>query len=135
MNGNNTQIGHISSEPLFEYSDNQSNVDQILSNEIVITSQPLIPFTTTNMIASPTFPIQNNVLPNNHLTQVQLARRRHQRQRQRRRERRQEQQREQQQAQRPRQQREEQRPQQSEQRESRPRYRRRSEIEWEHEYW
>ncbi len=58
MNRNNTQIGHISSEPLLEHNDDQSNVDQILSNEIVITSQPLIPFTTTNMIPSQRFRIR-----------------------------------------------------------------------------
>ncbi len=91
MNRNNTQIGHISSEPLLEYSNNQSNIHQILSNEIVITSQPLIPFTTTNMIPSQTFRIQNNVPADHHLTQAQLARRRRrQRQRQRRQARRQE---------------------------------------------
>ncbi len=124
MNRNNTQIGHISSEPLLEHNDDQSNVDQILSNEIVITSQPLIPFTTTNMIPSQSFRIRNNVPEHNHLTQRQLVRpiRRPPQRQQRRRERRQERERQQQETQRPRQQ------------QSRPRYRRWSEIEREDEY-
>ncbi len=71
---NSTQIGHISSEPLLEHNDDQSDVDQILSNEIVITSQPLIPYTTTNMIPSQSFRIRNNVPEHNHLTQRQLVR-------------------------------------------------------------
>ena len=148
MNTNNTPIGYISSRPLLEHNDNQSSVHQVLSNEIVLTSQRLTPFTTTNMIPNESFRIRNNVPAENHLTQAQLSlRRRRQRQHQRRRERRQEQwERQQQQEQRQRQrqevhrQRQRQeayhlRQQQLQQQQRRPRYRQRCETESQHEYW
>ncbi len=79
MNTNNSQIGHIPSEPSFENNDNESSVDQLLPAGIVITSQPLTQFTMTNMIPTQSFRIQNIVPEDNNLTQTQLARRRRER--------------------------------------------------------
>ncbi len=52
MSVNNSRIGNTLLEPLFENNENKSNQDQLPSVEIATTSQPLIQFTTTNMIPS-----------------------------------------------------------------------------------
>ncbi len=52
MNANNSQIENTPLELLFGNNENTSNPYQLLSVEIATTSQPLIQFTTTNMIPS-----------------------------------------------------------------------------------
>jgi hypothetical protein len=91
MSANSSQIGHTPSETLLQSNQNKSNIDQLLPEEMIITSQSLIPFTTTNMIPSQTPGIYNVAEPDIILTRRQLARRRQrQRRRQRKREQREE---------------------------------------------
>jgi hypothetical protein len=86
MNMDNSQIGNTPSEQLFKNNDDTYNLDQLLSVEIVTTSQPLIEFNTANMIPSQ-IQLIDNLEENGILTRRQQARRRRrQRQRQRRRE-------------------------------------------------
>lgn len=71
----NSQIGNTPSEQLFKNNDDTYNLDQLLSVEIVTTSQPLIEFNTANMIPSQ-IQFIDNLADNDLLTRRQQARRR-----------------------------------------------------------
>jgi len=68
MSTNNSQSGHSPSESFIENKENQSNIDQLLSVDIVTTSQASssssIDFNPTNMIAN--IQQHNNVLTGQH---------------------------------------------------------------------
>ncbi len=81
MSANNSQIGNTPSELLFGNNENKSNLDQLLSVEIATTSQPLIQFTTTDMIPTE-IPLIPHVPETSNITRRQEGRRRR-RQRQR----------------------------------------------------
>ncbi len=96
MNTNNSQIGDTPLELFSRNNENKSNLDQLLSVEIVTTSQSLIQFTTTNMIPSQ-IPLIPQVSEHENLSTRQRGPRRPpQRRRQRTREHREEQRRQQQ---------------------------------------
>ena len=91
MNTNNSsQTGHIPSEQIFADSTYPSNIDQMLSIELVTTtSQSWVQFNTANMIPSQTQFIPTVQQQNNLTIRHEGRRRRRQRQRQRRRQQRQ----------------------------------------------
>ena len=69
MNINNTQPGYIPTDSFIENKENQSNIDQLLSVELISPSQPslAVTFNPLNMIPSQTsllsnMPQQNNLL-------------------------------------------------------------------------
>jgi hypothetical protein len=65
MSTNNSQSGHTPLESLILNNENESNINQLLSVEIVNTSQPSsIPFNTTNMI--PNLQQHANVFERHH---------------------------------------------------------------------
>ena len=70
----NSQVGSIPTESLLENNDNYSNIEQFLSDEIIIVSQELVSLTMANMI-----PTQSPRLPNlqehNNIIRIQHARR------------------------------------------------------------
>jgi len=88
MNTNNSQIGNSPLENLFQNNNNQSDIDQLLSDVIVVNSQPLIQFNTTNNMIPSQIPLIPNAAPeHNNLSRRQEGRqRRRRRQRERRRE-------------------------------------------------
>ena len=73
MNTNSTQTGDIPSELLSENNINTFDLDQLISDEVVVTSQPLVQLNTTNMIPSPRQSIPT-VSEHNNLTIRQLGR-------------------------------------------------------------
>lgn len=86
MSTNNSQIAHTPLEALSENNESESNIEQLLSVSIITTSQPTMPFNTTNMIPSQ-IPVISNTPQHNNLNRRQEGRRRRRRwQRQRRRE-------------------------------------------------
>ena len=81
MNNSNSQIGQSALEQIFT---NETNINQMLSIELVTTNQLLVQFNaTTNMIPSPRQVIDHLQLQNNTTTRHEGRRRRRQRQRQR----------------------------------------------------
>ena len=86
MSTNNSQFGNTPSEPLFENNNNEINIDHLISLDIVLASQPLIQFTTANMIPSQTQLTRNVAEHDNVTRRQQRQRRRRQRQRLRRQE-------------------------------------------------
>jgi hypothetical protein len=52
MSTNNSQIGNTPSEILFKHNNNESNIDQLLSIQLVTTNQSLLQFSTTDMIST-----------------------------------------------------------------------------------
>ncbi len=85
MSVNNSQTGNNPLKLLFGNNEDKSNLDQLLSVDIVTTSQQLILFTTTNMIPSQ-IPFIPYVSEHQNLSRRQIGRRRRrQRQQQRRR--------------------------------------------------
>ncbi|CAF2890513.1 unnamed protein product [Rotaria sp. Silwood2] len=87
MSTNNSQIGNTPAESIINNTDNEANIDQLLSVEIVITSQSSIQLNMTNMIPSQT-PIIPNPTPNIPNLQEDEFRRRTREARRRRRQRR-----------------------------------------------
>jgi hypothetical protein len=71
MSQNNSQIGHTPSEALPENNENESNIDQLLSVQIITINQSAsMPFNTTNMIPSQ-IPVISNAPGHNNLTRRQ----------------------------------------------------------------
>ncbi len=65
MSTNNSQIGNTPSEPLINNTENETNIDQLLSVEIVTTSQSsLIQLNPINMI--PNIQLHGNILRPQH---------------------------------------------------------------------
>ncbi|KAF9761760.1 hypothetical protein NGRA_2405 [Nosema granulosis] len=126
MNINSTQTGHTPSEEIFDDNTNETDINQILSMELVTTSQLVILVNTTNMIPSQR-PFIGNVptLQNQQTTRQQRRRqRRRERQRERRRQRREVE----------RQQRQEERQRSQQERERYQRFRWMVEPEWDRDY-
>jgi hypothetical protein len=86
-------------EPLYEHNNNECNIDQLLSIELVTTSQSLLEFTTTNVIPSQTQSSHHVSEHTSVFRRQQGRRRRHQRRQQQREQRRQRQQQQRQQSQ------------------------------------
>jgi hypothetical protein len=85
MSINNTQPGYIPTDSFIENNENESNIDQLLSVEVISLSQPslAVTFNPINMIPSQTsllsnMPQQNNLL-SSHLQQFQHMREEQQR--------------------------------------------------------
>ncbi|CAF3277503.1 unnamed protein product [Rotaria sp. Silwood2] len=88
MNTYKSQIGNSPSETSIENNDNTSNINRLVSIEIIATNEPLIQLNQTNMI-----PSQNRLISHHEQQHIRIGsqearQRRHQRQRRRRRERR-----------------------------------------------
>ena len=91
MSNNNSQTSYTALESIIEKDRDESDINQMLSGELLTTSQPLVQLNTSNMIHVPTQVIRPVQQPNNLTPQQQARRRRRQRQRERRRQRREEQ--------------------------------------------
>ena len=81
MNTNDTEIDHSPSEPSYRKNTNESNINQLLSIELVVTAEPLIPFNTTDMITSSRESMQNVPVQDNTNIRQQARQRRRQKRR------------------------------------------------------
>lgn len=86
LSTNNSQVGDTKSQALLENNNNKSNIDQLLPDEIVTTTQLFIPTNPTHMIPSQTSLIPNVPQYDNNIRKQESRRRRRQRRRQHRRE-------------------------------------------------